>query len=126
MEDEELTLIPKRSVSEKLEENRTGRRPRDSFGLRCYDGGKTMILVVPVGYIEGDSDRADFYKSSKGFAIKISAEGERAISLRKSARTVNVPPEIKDLIKMENGTVALQCEDRGDRLYFFPFDQFAQ
>lgn len=119
---DDLVLIPKKSFQEALEGKRTGRKPRQTFGIRSYDGGSTIVLVVPQDAVT--CDRVDFYQNSMGFAIRIHADGERAISQRKNSRTINVPPEVKTKITMPKGTIDLHCEDRGDGLFFFPFSQF--
>jgi hypothetical protein len=119
---EDLVLIKKVSRADVLENARTGRPKRVTFSLRHY-ANASMIAVPPGSCSEGDN--ADFYLSKSGFAIQIGPECSRSISGRKSTRTASLPPEIRTALdNVPEGSHDLICEERPDRIYFFPFSQF--
>lgn len=120
----DLVLVAKKSVAETLNQSRTGRKAREVFAIRSYLNGKAALMVVPAHLVQ-EGDRAEFYQSEYGFAIKLTPAGDRSVSHKKNSRTVNIPVEIKNRIVIPTGTTDLQLEDRGDRLWYFPFAQFA-
>ncbi len=120
---DELILISKRPAADAFKDSRTGRKAREVFGIRTYAGGKAALLVVPHTMVS-EGDKADFYQSSTGFAVKLTPDGDRSVSHKKNARTINIPVEVKAKIAIPVGTKDLLVEDRGERLYFFPFAQF--
>jgi hypothetical protein len=120
----DLVLVSKRSVAEVLDESRTGRKARESFAIRTYAAGKSALLVVPSTLVNPD-DKAEFYQSESGFAVKLTPDGDRSVSQKKNARTINIAVEIKNKINIPIGTTDLKVEDRGDRMWFFPFSQFS-
>lgn len=121
---EDLVLIKKVSRAEVLENTRTGRPPRATFSLRLY--ANAALLAIPVGLCS-DGDRADFYMSKSGFAVQIGPDCSRSISGRRSTRTASLPPEVREaLAGVAEGSHSLICDDRPDRMYFFPFSQFTK
>lgn len=121
---EDLVLIKKVSRAEVLENTRTGRPPRATFSLRLY--ANACLLAIPVGLCN-DGDRADFYLSKSGFAVEIGPDCSRSISGRRSTRTASLPAEVREaLAGVAEGSHSLICDERPDRLYFFPFSQFAK
>lgn len=119
----DLVLVAKRPAAEALKDSRTGRKAREVFAIRTYEGGKSALLVVPADMVQ-DGDKAEFYQSASGFAVKLTPDGDRAISHKKNARTINIAVEIKNKINIPIGTTDLEFEDRGDRMWFFPYSQF--
>jgi bifunctional DNA-binding transcriptional regulator/antitoxin component of YhaV-PrlF toxin-antitoxin module len=121
---EDLVLIKKVSRAEVLENTRTGRPPRATFSLRLY--ANACLLAIPVGLCN-DGDRADFYLSKSGFAVEIGPDCSRSISGRRSTRTASLPAEVREaLAGVAEGSHSLICDERPDRMYFFPFSQFAK
>jgi len=120
---DELIHIAKRAAADSLKDARTGRKAREVFGIRTYENGKAALLVVPSSLVH-EGDKAEFYQSASGFAIKMTPDGDRSVSHKKNARTINIPVDVKKKINIPVGTKDLVVEDRGDRLYFFPFAQF--
>lgn len=121
---DDLILISKRTAADLLKDARTGRKARKVFGIRTYTNNKAALLVVPSSFMQ-DGDKAEFYQSSTGFAVKLTPDGDRSVSHKKNARTINIPAEVKNNINIQIGTMDLQVEARDDRVYFFPFAQFA-
>lgn len=120
---DDLVLVVKKTTPEGIV--RTGRPARSSFALRKYPGN--CVIAVPPGIIQ-DGDRADFYMSSSGFAVQFSPEGSRAVSKKQGERTrmVSVPVEVSKMLQnAPDGPTDLISDERPDRLFFFPFSQFA-
>lgn len=118
----DLILVPKSSNAQTLEGSRTGRPSRKKFGLRHY--WKSCTLALPPGTCE-DGDRIDFFMSKTGFAIQIGPSGGRSISGKKNTRTATVPIEIYRMIShVKEGAQDLVSEDRQQKMWFFPFNQF--
>lgn len=120
---DDLVLVAKKTVPEGIV--RSGRPARSTFSLRKYPGN--CIIAVPSGVIM-DGDRSEFYMSNSGFAVQFSPEGSRAVSKKQGERTrmVSVPVDIaKRLQGVPDGPLDLIYDERPDRLYFFPFSQFA-
>ena len=121
---DDLVLVSKVNGAAGLRGARSGRPARTNFCLRRY--GNSYVLAIPNGTVV-DGDNVDFYVSQSGFAIKISPDGERSISGKKSARTASVPKEVaKRMADVPVGVTNLVSEDRSDRLWFFPFSQFSK
>lgn len=121
---DELLIITKRRPESWLGGSRSGRKARKDFAIRHYSKAKTTLLVVPAEYFE-DGDMATFYQSSTGFALKLSADGDRKVSQKKNSRTIHIPIEVTDRVSVADGTTPVVVEHRADRIWFFPFDQFA-
>ncbi len=103
---------------------RLGRPRRETFALRSYNAGSTMILTV-LPHLVTEVDKIDFYVSDSGFAVMISPKGERSISKSHNNRNAGVPLAVRTKLKLPEGTTDITVvEDRGDGLYFFPFSQF--
>ena len=118
---EDLVLVKKMSRAEVVKNARMGRPIRETFALRHY--ANACIIAIPSS-VCADKDRAEFYLSKVGFAIRISPDGSRAISGRKSARSASIPLEIRDTLSgVTMGTHELITDPRSDGLYFFPFSQ---
>lgn len=121
---EDLVLIRKASRAEVLENARTGRPPRATFSLRLY--ANACLVAIPVGLCD-EGDKADFYLAKSGFAVQIGPDCSRSISGRRSTRTASLPPEVREALDgVSEGSHTLICDERPDRLYFFPFSQFAK
>lgn len=121
---EDLVLVKKSSRLEVLENARTGRPKRATFSLRFY--ANACMVAIPTSLCD-EGDKADFYLSKSGFAIQIGPDCSRAISGRKSTKTASIPPEIRaKLDGAPEGSNDLICDERPDRIYFFPFSQFAR
>lgn len=121
---EVMTRVPKNVGMEETGEGALGRPKRKVFALSSYKGGAMITLCIPE-HLVNEGDKIDFYVSVGGFAVQISAAGERAISRTNKTRTAGVPRGVRSLLLIGSGTTHLNvCEDRGGGLYFFPFSQF--
>lgn len=120
---DDLVLVKKASRADVLKNSRTGRPARTTFALRNYKG--TKIIALPHGtYNEGD--KIDFFLSASGFAVQVSPEGSRSISGKKNSRTAAVPLEVgKQLDGVAEGSHNLVSDEMPNRMWFFPFAQFA-
>ena len=119
---DDLVLVPKVNGAAGLDGSRSGRPARTNFCLRRY--ASSYVLALPGG-TNGDGDKIDFFMSSSGFAVKISPEGERSISGKRTGRTAAIPKEVaKRLTDAAEGVTDLISDARADRLWFFPFAQF--
>lgn len=120
---DELVLISKKNGAAGLDALRSGRPIRTKFCLRRY--GPSYILSLPFSLC-ADGDKIDFFLSASGFAVKIGPDGERSISGKRTGRTATIPKELsKRLESAADGVTDLIYDERPDRLYFFPFSQFA-
>jgi len=122
---DDLILVSKQIAAEGQGCRSKGRPLNSTFSLRSYDGGNTMILSLLPELVK-DGDRIDFYLSNAGFAVMISPAGERSITKSNKARTAGVPMAVRNRLRLPEGTTKIKFyEDRGDGMYFFPFDQFS-
>jgi len=116
---EDLVLVKKISQADALANKRTGRPKRQGFALRNYS--KAVMVALPYG-ISKDGDKIDFYLSSTGFAIKIGPECSRAISGKKSSKTVSVPVEVRKRLEfLPEGSRPLVSDEMPGNMFFFPF-----
>ena len=123
---DDLILVSKQITAEEQGSKSNGRPLSSTFALRSYNGGSAMILSL-LPHLVKDGDRIDFYLSNAGFAVMISPAGERSITKSNKARTAGVPMAVRNRMTLPEGTTKVKVvEDRGDGLYFFPFDQFAK
>ena len=122
---EDLVLVRKVSIGERIKGNPNSGRPvRSVFALRKYSKSN-FILAFPTNLAQ-QGDCAEFYVSSTGFAVQITPEGSRKLTGKKGAYTANIPTEMRERLQgAPDGSSDLICDERPDRLYFFPFSQFA-
>lgn len=121
---DDLILVSKKSSIDGV--TRTGRPIRNTFSLRRYSGN--FVMAVPATLVQ-DGDRCDFYLSASGFALQLNPTGSRAVSKKQGqrTRTVSVPVEVaKALSGVPDGPFDLIVDARPERIYFFPFIQFAK
>lgn len=115
---DDLVLIAK--VPHGARGQRSGRPARVEFALRNY--GELCFLALPRHMVQ-DGDGAEFYKSSTGFAIQISANGSRKISSKKNNMSATVPLEIRTLIGGAfNGTITVPHTSLANNTFFFSFE----
>lgn len=118
---DDLVLVAK--VPHGARGQRSGRPARVTFALRNY--GDLCFVALP-RHLVRDGDGAEFYKSSKGFAIQISANGSRKISSKKNNMSATVPLEIRTLIGSSfNGTITVPHTPMPNSTFFFSFDDIA-
>jgi hypothetical protein len=73
-----------------------------------------------------DGDGAEFYKSSKGFAVQITPEGSRKISTKKNNMSATLPKEIREQISgMFQNTISVPHAAMPNKTYFFSFADIA-
>lgn len=118
----DMVLVSKFKAPNQGDYRRPGRPSRTSFCLRIY--GHSNHIGLPSDEC-GESDRIDFFVSSTGFAIKISPNGERAISKPSTGKFASLPRKIVRIIpNLQMGVTELIASDIGNRTWFFPFSQF--
>lgn len=101
---------------------RTGRPKRTAFALRHYK--KSYILAIPSGICE-DSDRLHFMELPEGFMVTITPYGEKPMFKNGWCYMTTIPRAIaKRMMRAKRGVTELSYEERSDRTWYFPFDQF--
>jgi hypothetical protein len=91
-----------------------------TFALRNY--GDLCFVALPRHMVQ-EGDGAEFYKSSKGFAIQITPDGSRKISTKKNNMSATLPKEIREQISgMFKNTITVPHAVLANSTYFFAFD----
>ena len=115
---DDLVLVPK--VAHGARGPRQGRPARVTFALRNY--GDLCFVALPRHMVQ-EGDGAEFYKSSKGFAIQITPDGSRKISTKKNNMSATLPKEIREQISgMFKNTITVPHAVLANSTYFFAFD----
>lgn len=114
---DDLVLVPK--VPHGARGQRQGRPARVEFALRNY--GELCFVALP-RHLVRDGDGAEFYKSSKGFAVQISANGSRKISNKKNNMSATMPKEIREVIgSLFQGTITVPHTAMPNSTFFFAY-----
>lgn len=114
---DDLVLVPK--VPHGARGPRQGRPARVDFALRNY--GELCIVALP-RHLVRDGDGAEFYKSSKGFAVQISASGSRKISNKKNNMSATMPKEIRNMVNgLFQGTITVPHTAMPNSTFFFAY-----
>ena len=114
---DDLVLVPK--VPHGARGPRQGRPARVDFALRNY--GELCIVALP-RHLVRDGDGAEFYKSSKGFAVQISANGSRKISNKKNNMSATMPKEIRNMVNgLFQGTIKVPHTVMPNSTFFFAY-----
>ena len=114
---DDLVLVPK--VPHGARGPRQGRPARVDFALRNY--GELCIVALP-RHLVRDGDGAEFYKSSKGFAVQISANGSRKISNKKNNMSATMPKEIRNMVNgLFQGTITVPHTAMPNNTFFFAY-----
>lgn len=115
---DDLVLVPK--IPHSARGPRQGRPARATFALRYY--GDLCFVALPYHLVR-EGDGAEFFKSSKGFAIQIIANGSRKISNKKNSMSATVPLEIREQIAgIFSGTITVPHKALPNSTFFFSFD----
>lgn len=119
---DEFTLVSKVNSAAGCGSSKAGRPRRTSFCIRRHDG--FHLISLPTGVCK-NGDRIDFLLSPAGFAIRLSADGERAVYGKQTSRTAKVPNVVLDRMPaFRKGVTELVAEERPNHTWFFPFNQF--
>lgn len=114
---DDLVLVPK--IPHGARGQRQGRPARVEFALRNY--GELCFVALPRHLVQ-DGDGAEFFKSSKGFAVQISASGSRKISHKKNNMSVTMPKEIRETIgSIFQGTITVPHTAMSNSTFFFNY-----
>lgn len=114
---DDLVLVPK--IPHGARGQRQGRPARVEFALRNY--GELCFVALP-RHLVRDGDGAEFFKSSKGFAVQISASGSRKISHKKNNMSVTMPKEIRETIgSIFQGTITVPHTAMSNSTFFFNY-----
>ena len=120
---EGMVLISKADSSNGSDNVRLGRPKRTGFCVRR--NGKIYMLGIPKSFFGKDDSINFFLLPDNGFAVNISPNGERAISGKLTSPHTLIPRIIADqMAGIPDGTTELVSEERPNRTWYFPFDQF--
>ena len=114
---DDLVLVPK--VPHGARGQRQGRPARVDFALRNY--GDLCIVALPRHMVQ-DGDGAEFYKSSKGFAVQITPSGSRKISTKKNNMSATMPKEVRETVSgLFQGTITVPHTAMPNNTFFFAY-----
>lgn len=114
---DDLVLVPK--IPHSARGQRQGRPARVEFALRNY--GELCVVALP-RHLVHDGDGAEFYQSSKGFAVQITPDGSRKISSKKNNMSATMPKEIRSMVSgLFQGTITVPHTAMPNNTFFFSY-----